>query len=88
MPVSDKKREFGKRLLTLLTTSRAVLIVSADNVGSKQIQDVRKALRGDGTMLMGKNVSAPLACRRPRASAQPTARPRRRPSAVSSATTS
>ena len=57
MPVSDKKREFGKRLISLLTTSRAVLIVTADNVGSKQIQDVRRGLRGDATMLMGKNVS-------------------------------
>mmetsp|Transcript_27727 Transcript_27727/g.64217 ORF Transcript_27727/g.64217 Transcript_27727/m.64217 type:complete len:314 (-) Transcript_27727:171-1112(-) len=57
MPVSDKKREFGKRLINLFTTSRAVLIVSADNVGSKQIQDVRRALRGDATMLMGKNTT-------------------------------
>jgi large subunit ribosomal protein LP0 len=57
MPVSDKKREFGKRLLSLLTSSRAVLIVSADNVGSKQIQDVRRGLRGDATMLMGKNTT-------------------------------
>jgi ribosomal protein L10 len=84
MPVSDKKREFGKRLLSLLTSSRAVLIVSADNVGSKQIQDVRRGLRGDATMLMGKNVS--LAQRQSLAGFD--AGPCRRRSAVSSVTTS
>jgi len=32
-----------------------ILIVAADNVGSKQMQEIRKALRGKGVLLMGKN---------------------------------
>jgi hypothetical protein len=32
-----------------------VLIAFADNVGSKQLQDIRKGLRGDSVVLMGKN---------------------------------
>lgn len=57
MPVSDKKREYGTRLVELLESSRSIIFVGADNVGSKQIQDVRMALRGEGTMLMGKNTT-------------------------------
>ncbi|KAA0153200.1 hypothetical protein FNF29_03388 [Cafeteria roenbergensis] len=57
MPVSDRKRAYGKRLIELLETHRAVLLVSVDNVGSKQIQDVRLALRDEATVLMGKNTT-------------------------------
>jgi len=57
MPVSDRKRAYGKRLIELMESHRAILVVSVDNVGSKQIQDVRMALRDDATILMGKNTT-------------------------------
>jgi len=57
MPVSDRKRAYGKRLVELIESHRAILVVSVDNVGSKQIQDVRMALREDATLLMGKNTT-------------------------------
>jgi large subunit ribosomal protein LP0 len=52
---SDKKLKYSENLHNLLTTHTAVLIAHADFVGSKQIQDIRGALRGKATMLMGKN---------------------------------
>lgn len=39
----------------LLSTYNKILVVAADHVGSKQFQDIRLALRGKATVLMGKN---------------------------------
>lgn len=58
MPVSDKKRAYGAKLIELVEdVENSILIVSADNVGSKQFQSIRKALRGFGELLMGKNTT-------------------------------
>jgi len=57
MPVSDKKRAYGAKLIQLITTMNSCIIVEADNVGSKQMQHIRAALRGEAEILMGKNTT-------------------------------
>eukprot|EP00730_Choanoeca_flexa_P008097 TRINITY_DN12440_c3_g1_i1.p2 TRINITY_DN12440_c3_g1~~TRINITY_DN12440_c3_g1_i1.p2 ORF type:complete len:326 (+),score=113.59 TRINITY_DN12440_c3_g1_i1:37-978(+) len=49
------KKLYFKRLYEYLETYQRVIIVGCDNVGSKQMQNVRIALRGDAEILMGKN---------------------------------
>lgn len=51
----QRKKEYFGRLASLLTEYRKIMIVSANNVGSKQLQSVRSELRGSATLLMGKN---------------------------------
>ena len=56
MPLSaDRKKEYFGRMKTLMTDFNKVFIVHIDNVGSKQIQETRIALRGKAEILMGKN---------------------------------
>eukprot|EP00744_Colponema_vietnamica_P000099 GILI01000191.1.p1 GENE.GILI01000191.1~~GILI01000191.1.p1 ORF type:complete len:512 (-),score=222.25 GILI01000191.1:142-1677(-) len=50
-----KKNEYMERLSALLQSCDTILIVHADHVGSNQMQQVRKALRGLATIIMGKN---------------------------------
>jgi len=57
MPVSDKKRQYAERLRGLLEENKSVLIVHCDNVGSRQMQQIRIALRGTATVAMGKNTT-------------------------------
>jgi len=57
MPISQKKRIFAEKLRTLIQESASILIVHADNVGSNQMQQIRIALRGKATLLMGKNTT-------------------------------
>lgn len=57
MPLSDKKKKYAAKLMELLDTSKSVFIISVDNVGSRQMQDIRMALRGKATVLMGKNTT-------------------------------
>jgi ribosomal protein L10 len=52
---SEKKSAYDRKLCQLLDEYTKVLIAFADNVGSKQLQDIRKGLRGDSVVLMGKN---------------------------------
>ncbi|CAI0556788.1 unnamed protein product [Linum tenue] len=52
---TEKKVQYDKKLCRLLDEYSQILIVEADNVGSKQLQDIRKGLRGDSVVLMGKN---------------------------------
>ncbi|KAJ3678330.1 hypothetical protein LUZ60_002133 [Juncus effusus] len=52
---AQKKAEYETRLCSLLDGFNKVLIATADNVGSTQLQTVRKGLRGDSVILMGKN---------------------------------
>lgn len=52
---SDKKLKYSAQLAELLTTHPHVLVADANNVGSKQLQDIRASLRGKATVLMGKN---------------------------------
>nr|ANM86210.1 60S acidic ribosomal protein P0-3 [Stygiella incarcerata] len=55
MVVSEKKKLYGQRVVELLESHSRILLVGADNVGSKQFQNIRRALRGKATVLMGKN---------------------------------
>lgn len=51
----EKKVSYDKRICKLLDMYTQILIVHADNVGSNQLQMIRKGLRGDSIILMGKN---------------------------------
>lgn len=49
------KTNYFTRIENLLETFPKCFMVSADNVGSKQMQQIRIALRGKAEVLMGKN---------------------------------
>mmetsp|Transcript_44362 Transcript_44362/g.61690 ORF Transcript_44362/g.61690 Transcript_44362/m.61690 type:complete len:309 (-) Transcript_44362:283-1209(-) len=51
----DRKKIYFAKLLDLVEKHSKILLVSIDNVGSKQLQDLRRQLRGEATFLMGKN---------------------------------
>ncbi|KAJ1802246.1 ribosomal protein P0 (A0) (L10E) [Coemansia sp. RSA 2598] len=51
----DKKAAYFSKLENLLTTFKSIFIVNVDNVGSQQMHIIRRALRGEGEVLMGKN---------------------------------
>jgi len=50
-----RKTTYRAKLETLLDQYKSILIVTADNVGSNQMQKIRISLRGIGVLLMGKN---------------------------------
>ncbi|KAL0303833.1 UNVERIFIED_CONTAM: 60S acidic ribosomal protein P0 [Sesamum radiatum] len=52
---SEKKVIYDQKLCQLLDEYTQVLVAVADNVGSNQLQSIRKGLRGDSVVLMGKN---------------------------------
>ncbi|XP_058748180.1 large ribosomal subunit protein uL10-like [Vicia villosa] len=52
---AEKKISYDAKLCQLLDEFSQILIVNADNVGSKQLQSIRSGLRGDSVVLMGKN---------------------------------
>ncbi|KAK2634662.1 hypothetical protein Ddye_029454 [Dipteronia dyeriana] len=52
---AEKKVAYDSKLCQLLDEYSQILIVAADNVGSNQLQNIRKGLRGDSVVLMGKN---------------------------------
>lgn len=52
---ADRKKNYWARLVSLLDEYSRILIVTADNVGSNQMQKIRKAMRGQAVLLMGKN---------------------------------
>lgn len=51
----EKKNGFISKFKQLLKDYPRLLIVNANNVGSKHMQDIRMAIRGKAIMLMGKN---------------------------------
>jgi len=51
----ERKQEYFEKMEELLETYAKIFIVSCDNVGSKQFQQIRIALRGQAVVLMGKN---------------------------------
>jgi large subunit ribosomal protein LP0 len=53
--VTASKLEFETRVHDLLRSHKKALIVACDGVASKQMAEVRMALRGRATLLMGKN---------------------------------
>lgn len=52
---AEKKVAYDSKLCHLLDEYSQILIASADNVGSNQLQGIRKGLRGHSVVLMGKN---------------------------------
>lgn len=52
---SSKKERYAARLTELLSTHTSGFLVDADNVGSKQFQSIRAAIRPGSTIAMGKN---------------------------------
>lgn len=55
MPSRERKAEYFERAKKLFEDYQKILVVKADNVGSKQFQQIRAALRGKAVVLMGKN---------------------------------
>lgn len=51
----ERKQEYFVKLENLLESYTKILLVSVDNVGSLQMQQIRIALRGSAEVLMGKN---------------------------------
>jgi large subunit ribosomal protein LP0 len=51
----QKKVKYVEKLLSYLSEYKNFLLINIDNVGSKQLQQVRIALRGRAKVLMGKN---------------------------------
>ena len=49
------KAGYFDKLKGLLEEYRSIFIVTVDNVSSQQMHKIRKSLRGDGVVLMGKN---------------------------------
>jgi len=49
------KAEYFQKVHRLLTSYEKIFICDADNVTSKQFQDIRQGMRGRGDVLMGKN---------------------------------
>lgn len=59
----EKKAEYFTKLKELLEEYRSIFIVGVDNVSSQQMHEIRKALRGEATVLMGKNTMVRRAIR-------------------------
>jgi len=55
MPADDRKRAYFDQLWQLLDKSSMIMIVNVDNVRSSQLQVIRHQMRGQATILMGKN---------------------------------
>lgn len=56
MPLSaERKTEYFERMKNLMTTYTKCFVVEVDNVGSQQLQNTRRGLRGVAEILMGKN---------------------------------
>eukprot|EP01027_Heterolobosea_sp_BB2_P027061 GEZU01042254.1.p1 GENE.GEZU01042254.1~~GEZU01042254.1.p1 ORF type:complete len:351 (+),score=146.70 GEZU01042254.1:113-1054(+) len=51
----ERKQNYFNKLIALTQEYPKILIVNADNVGSRQLQQVRTQLRGHAVVLMGKN---------------------------------
>lgn len=58
-----KKTKYFDKLISLVQTYPQCLIVQADNVGSKQMAEIRHTLRGKAVVLMGKNTMIRTALR-------------------------
>ena len=61
MSSKEKKAAFMKRLYENLSKYNQIVIVNVMNVGSGQIQEIRRDLRGKNSdLLIGKNVPYPF----------------------------
>lgn len=63
MSKAGKKEEYFQKLKTYLEEFNSIFIVNVDNVGSNQMHEIRKALRGEAKILMGKNTMVRRAIR-------------------------
>jgi len=63
MSKAGKKEEYFQKLKAYLEEYPSIFIVNVDNVGSNQMHQIRKALRGDAKILMGKNTMVRRAIR-------------------------
>lgn len=52
---TEWKAKYFTRILSLFDEYKTCLLVGVDNVGSKQMQEIRIAMRGHGEIIMGKN---------------------------------
>jgi hypothetical protein len=52
----QRKQKYFSKLIKLLDEYPKIIIVSCTNVGSYSLQKIRKSLRDDAVILMGKNV--------------------------------
>ncbi|KAK9314689.1 ribosomal protein L10-domain-containing protein [Lipomyces starkeyi] len=59
----EKKNEYFTKLRLLLEEYKSIFIVGVDNVSSQQMHEIRRALRGQGVILMGKNTMVRRAIR-------------------------
>ncbi|KAK9449719.1 60S ribosomal protein uL10 [Limtongia smithiae] len=59
----EKKAEYFVKLRELLEEYQSIFIVGVDNVSSQQMHEIRRALRGEGVVLMGKNTMVRRALR-------------------------
>ncbi|KAJ1915618.1 ribosomal protein P0 (A0) (L10E) [Mycoemilia scoparia] len=55
MSKGEKKAAYFARLERYLNEFQSVFVVNVDNVGSNQMHEIRRSLRGKGEVLMGKN---------------------------------
>ncbi|KAL3231117.1 Large ribosomal subunit protein uL10 [Nakaseomyces bracarensis] len=61
--IREKKAEYFSKLREYLEEYKSIFVVGVDNVSSQQMHQVRKALRGRGVVLMGKNTMVRRAIR-------------------------
>ncbi|GAA6021767.1 hypothetical protein JCM8202_004343 [Rhodotorula sphaerocarpa] len=59
----DEKQAYFNRLKDYIETYPSIFVVNVDNVGSNQMHQIRQAIRGNGTILMGKNTMVRRAIR-------------------------
>ncbi|ODV96446.1 hypothetical protein PACTADRAFT_49793 [Pachysolen tannophilus NRRL Y-2460] len=59
----ENKAEYFAKLRQLLEEYKSIFVVGVDNVSSQQMHEIRKALRGDAVVLMGKNTMVRRAIR-------------------------
>ncbi|KAF9972597.1 ribosomal protein P0 (A0) (L10E) [Actinomortierella ambigua] len=59
----NKKEEYFQKLKTYLEEYKSIFIVNVDNVGSNQMHQIRKNLRAEAKILMGKNTMVRRALR-------------------------
>lgn len=52
---SESKAAYFEKFEKLLEEYKQIFIINVDNVSSQQMHEVRKSLRGEGVVLMGKN---------------------------------
>ncbi|ODV90164.1 hypothetical protein CANCADRAFT_101721 [Tortispora caseinolytica NRRL Y-17796] len=59
----EKKSEYFVKLRELFTEYKSIFLVGVDNVSSQQMHEIRRALRGEAVVLMGKNTMVRRAIR-------------------------